>query len=141
MRFFTARISNPPVAKSKTGVGYQNLMPVVFLRIFETKFCAGTHSGGQVRYDSDTERIYAALSTFSGTRTGIPCVTRVSCDIGCRQDGKRKSPHLRAFTMQMVGTCQPNKSHKCLLFARFKSAHCTITKTAILLDFLGVSRF
>ena len=80
-----------------------NLMPVVFLRIFETKFCAGTHSGGQVRYDSDTERIYAALSTFSGTRTGIPCVTRVSCDIGCRQDGKRKSPHLRALTMQMVG--------------------------------------
>ena len=53
------------------------------VRIFETKLCAGTHSGGQVRYDSDTQRIYAVLGTFSGTRASVPCVTRVICDIGC----------------------------------------------------------
>ena len=84
-------------------MGYQNLMPVLFLRIFETNCCAGTHSGGQVRYDSDTQRIYAVLGTFLGTRTNIPSVTRVICDIGCIREDKRKSPHLRAFVVQMVG--------------------------------------
>ena len=72
-------------------------MPVLFLRIFETNCCAGTHSGGQVRYDSDTQRIYAVLGTFFGTRTNILSVTRVICDIGCIRGDKKKSPHLRAF--------------------------------------------
>ena len=67
------------------------------VRIFETKFCAGTHSGGQVRYDSDTQRIYAVLGTFLGTRTNIPSVTRVICNIVCQRDDKRKKLAFASF--------------------------------------------
>ena len=73
-------------------------MPVLFLRIFETNCCAGTHSGGQVRYGSDTQRIYAVLGAFLGTRTNIPSVTRVICNIVCQRDDKRKKPEKSSFS-------------------------------------------